>query len=194
MLEEQDDDFLVYGDACCAASVNQKFDGARYLSSRDEQSDFRAALATGQLTGELEFRNHDYRFALSLHGASSQGVSMQQLAGVYTRTTHFLGLPLSTLTISINGDGVLTGSHSSGCVLNGSASIPDAARNIVRFDVRMEQCGSQFGSSRSWNGEYTGLGALLRNSPAPGNSGSREDTLLLSLVGPTWLGLMSVGR
>lgn len=194
VVDEDEDDFIVYGDACCAASVTQKFDGARYLNSRDEKSEFAASSSNGRLTGALEFRKHDYRFSLDMHSAYAQGVSLQSLAGVYTRTTYLLGAPLSTLTITIDSDGALTGSHSNGCVLNGSASVPEPTRNIVRFSVRVDSCGTQLGSSRRWNGEYTGLGALLRNSPIPGNAGAREDTLLLSLVGPTWLGLMSVGK
>jgi hypothetical protein len=192
--EEDADDFLVYGNACCAASVDEKFEGARYLNTRSEKADFAASLAESRLAGEFTFRERDYEFSLTPDSAFSQALTLQELGGVYTRTTpQLLGPPL-TLTVAINADGALTGSHSNGCVLDGTVAVPDPSRNMLRFNLKVENCGTSLSSSQRWNGDYTGLGVLLRDAPVPGNSGALEDTLLLSLVGPTWFGLLSVGR
>ncbi len=193
VLEEVSDDFLVYGEACCAASVDGEFGAERYLKSDDATSELKAELASGRLVGELEFRDREYEFSLAADGAYSQPVTAQELAGVYTRTTSVL-LGSQTLTITIDPDGRLTGSHTNGCTFNGSTAIPDAARNMIRFDVQIDGCGTTFSSSRRWNGEYTGLGVLLRDAPAPGDGAAREDALQFSLIGPTWFGLLSVGR
>ena len=194
VIDEEVSEFVVYGNGCCETSISDTFGGTRYLDTREEQADFAASLSGGGMTGAVEFRKDDYQFSLASSSAYAQPLGLQDLAGVYTRTTsRGFGPPL-TLTLAINADGLITGSHSNGCVFAGSVSIPDASRNMVRFTMSVANCGEQFGSSRRWNGDYTGLGVLLRDAPAPDNAGAREDTLLLSLVGPTWLGLLSVGR
>jgi hypothetical protein len=194
VIDDEADDFVVYGNGCCDASISEKFDGARYLDTRDEQSDFAASLSGEGMVGEFEFRKDDYQFSLAASNAYAQPLGLQDLAGVYTRTTSRGFGPPVTLTLAISADGLITGSHSNGCVFAGSASIPDVSHSMVRFTMSVNNCGDQFASSRRWNGEYTGLGILLRDAPAPGNAGARENTLLLSLVGPTWLGLLSVGK
>jgi hypothetical protein len=194
VLEEASDGFLVYGEACCDASVEADFGGERYLRSDDESSEVKAELASGRLVGELEFRNREYQFSLAPDRASSQSLALQDLTGVYTRNMPQLIGPPATLTITIDANGRLTGSHTNGCVFNGATAIPDAARNMIRFEVQIDSCGSQFSSSRRWNGAYTGLGVLLRDAPVPGNAGATEDTLEFSLIGPTWFGLLSVGK
>ena len=194
VTDEAASEFVVYGNGCCEASISETFGGTRYLDTREEEADFAASLSGGGMTGAVEFRKDDYQFSLASSSAYTQSLGLQDLAGVYTRTTtRTLGSPL-TLTLAIDADGRITGSHSNGCVFEGSASIPDASRNMVRFTMSVANCGEQFGSSSRWNGDYTGLGVLLRDAPAPDNAGTREDTLLLSLVGPTWLGLLSVGK
>ena len=87
-----------------------------------------------------------------------------------------------TLTVTIESNGTLTGSYSNGCVFNGNASIPDAAHNMVRLQIDLANCGSQ-GSSKQWNGAYTGLGLL-----------TGDDVFYHSVIGPTWLGPQSVER
>ena len=193
VLEEDADDFLVYGEVCCEAKVEAEFAGERYLKTDDESAEIKAELASGRMTGEFEFRNRDYDFSFAPDAAYSQTLTAQDLAGVYTRITPQL-FGQQTLTITIDANGRLTGSHSNGCVFNGTATIPDTARNMARFAVEIDSCGSQVSSSRRWNGAYTGLGVLLRDAPVPGDAAAREDALQFSLIGPTWFGLLSVGK
>jgi hypothetical protein len=193
VLEDSADDFLVYGEACCEAELEAEFGGERYLRSDDESAEVKAELASGRLGGEFEFRKRTYEFSLAPDAAYAQGVTLQDLAGVYSRSTSSL-LGRQTLTIALDASGRLTGSHSNGCTYEGSATIPDPTRNMIRFAVQIDGCGSQTSSSRRWNGAYTGLGVLLRDAPAPGDAAAREDTLQFSLIGPTWFGLLSVGK
>jgi hypothetical protein len=193
VLEEEGDDFLVYGEVCCEATVEAEFGGERYLKTDDESAEIRAELASGRLAGELGFRKREYAFSFAPDAAYSQALTVQELAGVYTRIIPQL-FGQQTLTITIDANGRLTGAHSNGCVFNGTATIPDATRNMVRFAVEIDSCGSQFSSSRRWNGAYTGLGLLLRDVPVPGDTAARENALQFSLIGPTWFGLLSVGK
>jgi hypothetical protein len=96
------------------------------------------------------------------------------------------------MSLSIAADGAVTGSHSNGCAFNGTASIPDG-RNLVRLNLSLSGCGAG-DSSRRWNGTYSGFGVLLRNATSPSDGETREDTFYFSLVGPTWLGALSLGR
>lgn len=194
VMDDDAEQFVLHGNLCCGAPVRDELNGARYLDTRDEKAELDAAVTSGMLVGEFEFRNRDYRYTFASNEIYRQPLTLSTLAGVYTRTNTQRFGPPATLTVTINSNGELTGSHSNGCSLTGKASVPEPSRNMIRFDVDVNGCGARGLSSRRWNGDYAGLGLLLPDSPAPGGSGAREDTLLLSLVGPTWLGLWSVGR
>ena len=77
---------------------------------------------------------------------------------MYTQSTQTILGEEVTLTVTIDASGQLTGSYSNGCVFNGNASIPDATHNMVQLQIDLANCGSQ-GSSKAWNGAYSGLGA-----------------------------------
>jgi hypothetical protein len=79
-------------------------------------------------------------------------------------------------------------------VYNGTATVPDAPRNIVKLNVQLSNCPSSITGSGSLNGSYSGLGILLRNVTAPSNVLMRADVLYHSLVGPAWLGPQPVER
>lgn len=85
------------------------------------------------------------------------------------------------LTITIQSDGTLTGSDTTGCVLNGSVSAPDASVNVYQFNVDVSNCpsttrGSQTYTASQVNGTYTGLGYV-----SPGTSSSGSDELIIVL-------------
>ena len=66
------------------------------------------------------------------------------------------------LAVSINGNGDITGSDTDGCVLNGSASIPDAAFNTYALTIDLSSCGAV-------SGRYQGL-AYLADTQAEGDT------------------------
>ena len=141
----------------------------------------------GTLSGRFEFRGRDYDFSLSFSSEYSRALTLQSLAGVYTQS-----VGSSTMTLTIGANGQISGSHTNGCSVNGTVSIPETTRNMVELSYDMSGCGS-FTSSRSWNGHYTGVGLLLLDSTMPGTP-SNADVFYHSAVGPTWLGPQSVGR
>jgi hypothetical protein len=141
------------------------------------------AASSNVLSGELQFRDEEYRFSLNASSDYNRGISLAELAGVYTRRDNTIFGEEVTLTVTIESNGQLTGSYSNGCVFNGTAAIPDTSHNMVRLQIDLANCGSR-GSAKQWNGAYAGLGVLL----------SGDAIFYHSVIGPTWLGPQSVER
>lgn len=194
VLRDDASELVLHGNLCCAPSAEQPLGAHRYLEDREREATMQAERGADALKGAFEFRDEDYEFTLHAQPDYEQSVTLETLAGIYTRTTtRGPGAPF-TLTLDVAPSGAVTGSHSNGCLFNGTASIPDAGRNLVRFEITVSGCRRGSGNARRWNGSYRGFGVLLRDATSPSDNATREDTLYLSLVGPTWLGLLSVGR
>lgn len=182
-LFDDDDGFVVFGNVCCESRFEDDVTGKEPGETRTRDASIAAEVDDGVLTGELEFHDEDYSFTLNPSADYDRAVSLAALAGVYTRRTSSIFGEEVTLTVTIDANGQLTGSYSNGCVFNGNASIPDAAHNMVQLQIDLANCGSR-GSSKQWNGAYTGLGVLLTG----------DDVFYHSVIGPTWLGPQSVER
>ncbi len=194
VLEDGNDpQFVLQGSLCCEQEAEDKVDGIEYLETRRHKSDLQVRARNGRLTGSFKYRGSDYEFDFQPDDMYRESVDLKALAGVYTRTIYPRWSPPLTLTLTINPDGRINGSHSNGCVFSGSVSIPNPARNMVRLNLELSDCGG-LQSSRRWNGEYSGLGILLRNAVPPSDPSRREDIFYHSVVGPTWLGALDVGR
>ena len=178
-----DDGFVVSANVCCEAQFEDAVTGKELGETRTRDGNIDAAVAGGVLSGELRFHDEDYRFTLNASSDYNRSISLAELAGVYTRRDDTIFGEEVTLTVTIESSGQLTGSYSNGCVFNGNASIPDASHNMVQLQIDLANCGSS-GSSKQWNGAYTGLGVLL----------SGDDIFYHSVIGPTWLGPQSVER
>lgn len=194
VLEDANDpQFVLHGNLCCEREAKEAVNTLEYLETRERKTDLDVRARNGRLVGSFKFRARDYEFEFEPDDAYRRPIVLRSLAGVYTRTIYpRVGAPM-TLTLTIGADGVLTGSHSNGCVFNGSVAIPNAARNMVRMNLEVSACGG-LRSSRRWNGRYSGLGILLPDTVSPTDSSRREDIFYHSLVGPTWLGPIDVGR
>lgn len=194
VLEDANDpQFVLHGSLCCEREAKDAVNTLEYLETRERKADLDVRVRNGRLAGSFKLRGRDYEFEFEPDAAYRQRIDLRSLAGVYTRTiTPRIGAP-QTLTMTIDADGSINGSHSNGCVFNGSAAIPNASRNMVRLDLELSSCGG-FRSSRQWNGRYSGLGILLPDSVSPSDSSRREDIFYHSVVGPTWLGPLDVGR
>jgi hypothetical protein len=179
----EDDGFVVSANVCCESQFDDDAIGKELGETGTHDASIEAEVDDGVLSGELRFRREEYRFTLNPSADYDRAVSLAALAGVYTRSTNTILGQQVTLTVTIAADGALTGSYSNGCVFNGNASIPDASHNMVRLQIDLANCGSQ-GSSKQWNGAYTGLGVLL----------SGDEVFYHSVIGPTWLGPQSVER
>jgi hypothetical protein len=191
--DDEEPQFVLHGNLCCESRINGEVRGRRYLDMRESDARIEVDASAGSLRGTFEFRGREYDFDLAPDDAYAQPLTLESLAGVYTRATNPSFDPASTLTLTIDADGALSGSHSNGCVFSGSVSIPNSSRNMIQVNVDLADCGGRQ-SSRRWNGGYEGLGILLRDSVSPIDGSTREDIFYHSVVGPTWLGPMDVGR
>jgi hypothetical protein len=186
--------FVVYGNVCCAASVDKKLDSIAYFEERVRDGTFKAAVVNGSLVGAMKVRGTDYEFSLGKSPRYDEALTLQDLSGTYSRTTIvFLG-PDSTYTITVDPSGQVTGSHTNGCVYNGAISLPDASHNIFKLDMQLANCPRSISGSGSADGHYSGLGLLLRDVTAPSDATKRTNVLYHSLVGPTWLGQQPTER
>jgi hypothetical protein len=182
-------EFVVYGNVCCAASADADLSSKRYFTERENGARFRASVQGNVLSGDLKIRGDDYDFALDRTARYTETLTLQELAGTYTRTsTAFFG-PSSTYTVTVDPNGTFNGSHTNGCVYNGTVSIPSAPRNLVKVDVVLSNCPSSITGSGSMSGTYSGFGLLARDTPSVRDPTQRTELFMHSLVGPTWLGL-----
>ena len=179
----EDDGFVVFANVCCESTFEDDAIGKELAETRTRDASIQAEVTGSVLSGELRFHDDDYSFLLNASPDYNRSVSLATLAGVYTRTTNTIFGEEVTLTLTIDPDGRLTGQYSNGCVFNGSAAIPDASHNMMQLQIDLANCGSR-GSSKQWNGAYSGLGVLL----------SGDEVFYHSVIGPTWLGPQSVER
>ena len=178
-----DDGFVVFADVCCEAQFEADATGKNLGETSTRSASVSVEVGNNVLSGELQFRSERYDFSLNAAPEYNRSISLAELAGVYTRRDETIFGEEVTLTVTIEADGRFTGSYSNGCVVNGNASIPDTSHNMVQLQMDLANCGSR-GSSKQWNGAYTGLGLLL----------SGDDIFYHSVIGPTWLGPQSVER
>lgn len=190
LRDDEEPEFVLHGTICCAPRAEQTLGGHRYLETREHDADIDVQRIEDGLRGEFAFRRREHEFALSPDAAYDRPLSLASLAGVYSRSVdRGPGSPWS-MSLTIAADGTITGSHSNGCIFNGTASVADN-RNLARLDVTLSDCR---GGSRRWNGSYRGFGVLLENATSPIDGVTHEDTFFFSLVGPTWLGALTVGH
>jgi hypothetical protein len=178
-----DDGFVVSANVCCESEFNDEASGKELGETRTHAASIDAEVDDGVLRGELRFRREDYEFTLSPSADYDRSVSLAALAGTYTQRTQTILGEEVTLTVTIDANGALTGSYSNGCVFNGNASIPDASHNMVQLQIDLANCTDSQGSSKAWNGAYSGLGVLIGDA-----------VFYHSVIGPTWFGPQSVER
>ncbi|WP_139227091.1 hypothetical protein [Marinobacter pelagius] len=88
---------------------------------------------------------------------SDTPISLAELSGSYLMQD----TGLVTTQISIDSDGVVTGTDQRGCIFNGLANIPDESVNVFQVRFTAENCGSAGGSSAEQrNGDYSALGTF----------------------------------
>jgi hypothetical protein len=177
------DGFVVTANVCCEAQFAADATGKNLGETNTRDASVTVEVASDVLGGTLQFRREQYRFSLNPSADYNRGISLAQLAGVYTRRDATIFGEEVTLTVTIESNGQLTGSYSNGCVFNGNAAIPDTSHNMVQLQIDLANCGSH-GSEKQWNGAYAGLGVLL----------SGDAIFYHSVIGPTWLGPQSVER
>ena len=109
--------------------------------------------ATG-LSGDYAGPDDQGSFDLVYSSAYEQASSLEQTSGVWTLTEAAAGNPLYILTITIDADGDLFGSDTSGCVYSGEVSLIDERFNAYAVAIGLTSCGV-------FDGDYTGLAHLF---------------------------------
>ncbi|NMT63651.1 hypothetical protein [Marinobacter orientalis] len=144
------------------------FDGSSISGSGTDYILFDSwELTTGSLTGTVT-SSESASLTASAEGFNSditlqrentfsdRGVTLEAVSGTYTMDE--AGFYTSSVTIS--SDGSVTGSDETGCVFNGTLTIPDTAINIFEVTYTASNCGDTTiatGSER--DGSFAGVGA-----------------------------------
>jgi len=111
-------------------------------------------------------------FSLNLYydiGLSERPSSLSRISGIWSYSD-VLGY---TKTMTIDSEGILFGSDTSGCIYSGSLSVDDSSMNIYR--VRLAQTGTYQGCSQ-YMPSGAGQGILM-------DTDSSDDTLLIAVTG-----------
>lgn len=182
--------FVVHGNLCCASEFSGELQAQDMGSDQRSTIQLQGRLAAGMFVGAFGYQGRQYSFSLAASNGYAQPLTMADLAGVYS-TSPFSsnGVP-SPLSLAINDDGAITGTHFNGCILNGTVNIPDPAHNLFRMRVQFGNCGATLPLPR--DGDYEGLGMLMRGATVAGAPTEVHDLLMHSLIGPVWLGAQGV--
>lgn len=186
--------FLVYGNVCCASQVDARLASRAYLGEREIAARFRATLRGDVWRGQVSIRGDEYEFTLQRSSRYAETLTLAELAGIYSRTVHARLDNAGTYTLTVDPSGQLTGSHTNGCIYNGSVVVPNPLRNLVLLEVTVSNCRRGRSNDGFPNGRYSGLGLLVRDTPVQNDFGRRTNVFLHSLVGPSWLGQQAVER
>lgn len=188
--------FVVYGNVCCGSNYAGQLVGEPLGTADSSASQLSLSLSSTvssqKLVGDLKYAGRTYSLSLSADPNYTQGVTLRDLAGVYTaEVSNSAGGITPLYTLAITSDGVITGSHVNGCIYNGQVSIPDTSYNMFRVDMQLANCGT---ANYSWlqNGQYSGVGTLLKNVVNPSQPDVPRQAFYYSLIGPTWLGPQAV--
>jgi hypothetical protein len=106
--------------------------------------------APGMMDGRFAGVGDRETFHAAMSPVWNRPASLADLAGVYARTNS-AGYSIS---VAIDAAGRITANDSRGCVLNGTASVPDPAHNLYRLNATVTSCGA-------FDGTYAGMGTLL---------------------------------
>jgi len=186
--------FVIHGDVCCGSGFQITASGESLGTGLRSASQLSGSLSSGMLVGSFDFGGKPYSFSLAASPVYSQSLTLQDLAGVYSNTPPaIIGVPAATSSIAVAVDGTVTGSQASGCLLNGNVSIPNTAHNLFRLHLQISNCGVQsvFGPR---NGDYDGLGVLLRDAVTFDQPEVKRQVFYYSLIGPVWLGTQGAQR
>lgn len=181
--------FVLHGKLCCEWSFAGAFGAQSMNLGVKSTSQISGSLSSGMLVGTFDFEGKPYSFSLAPTPSYFQALTLQDLAGVYTNTTpDIFGGAATTYTIAITADGVVTGSHVSGCIYNGAVSIINTTRNMFQLRMQLSNCTTAINNYGPRNGDYSGLGVLLRDVLVWNDPTARKHVFYYSLIGPVWLG------
>lgn len=106
------------------------------------------------LSGDYSGTNDNGRFNLVYSSVYEQTSSLDQAAGVWTFTEASLAGPLYIVTLTIDGNGQIFGSDTTGCVFSGELGTIDTQFNAYAATMTLTSCGA-------FDGDYTGLAHLF---------------------------------
>ena len=187
---DADPQFVLHGNLCCETSnEDDEVAGKRFLDDRNEEAELAIQRSGNTLSGSMEFRGRDYDFNLTFSSEYTSALTLATLAGVYTQS---IGASTMTLTIGRERRAHRL-AHERLHVQRQRLGSRNRRATWLELSYDMSGCGGHQGSSRSWNGRYSGVGLLLPNTTMPGTP-AQADVFYHSTVGPTWFGPQAVGR
>ncbi len=119
------------------------------------------------LSGNVSAGGETTTFSLSFLPASTRPASFATLGGVYMQPAPPSGG--NTTTMTMRNDGTMTFNSTSGCVGNGTFTVPDPAWNVYRWSMTFAGC------PNNSDGTVSGLGALVDTAGGTAN--------LLTMIG-----------
>lgn len=137
------------------------------------------ALSRRVVQGTSETNSGEFRSSYRLEredAFSDQGASLSRI----DRTFFQQNTATISTSLTIDSNGALTGSDTTGCVFEGAITVPDARYNIYEVTMELRNCGSTPGTPANLrNGSFSGLalydqqagelGAIITNGKVVGS-------------------------
>ena len=106
---------------------------------------------------------------------SDSGAQLSQISGTYTEVFGEI-----TTSLTIASDGTITGSDTTGCAVNGAATIPNPQYNVLEIDFTAANCGGIPGATANQrNGDYSTLGDYDQSTNQLALGGTNGDVTLI---------------
>lgn len=139
----------VSGQNFTGSTINYEIGGEQFATSS-----LTGTIQTGQsISGSFTSSNGDTGIiSLTYDPITDRGSSLTTISSNWG-----IAVGADSLTISIDSNGLLTGSDTDSCIYNGSVEIIDADVNIYGIDLDVSSCGPD-------NGVYSGFAVVTDNA------------------------------
>jgi hypothetical protein len=177
---------LAYAQTCCGAA-SRPVTILRMEGVTTSGQLTRSSFDNTTLTGEITEGAARYSFSVT-HRSSTTPLTLNALAGTYTGRTAYQ-TTVRNWTLTIEGDGRVTGADDYACQWSGSASVSQAS--VFKLSLTAAGCNADPLAPR--NGNYVALGRLVE-AQATHPTYPGQVTIEFATFGPAWLGYRTLAR